>query len=156
MQRKLCTVFALLIIVVLSCSGAVKDDKDSYIIRYVNLSKVFDYAVKNDPEAAVFRNNIKHTGGKKRGAAEEEDAGVPETDYKENNISTESADERKIKSRIYGRIKIAVSGVARKHNADFILNTGDAVIFSKPAYDVTDDVIREYKKIHDISSPSIK
>ncbi len=60
------------------------------------------------------------------------------------------------KSRLYGKIKTAISNVARRHDADFILNTGDAVLYSRSSYDITDDVIREYKKLADISSPELK
>ena len=150
--------FIFLVLLAVSCSKSVKDEKDSYVIRYVNLSKVYDYAARNDTEAALLRKNQDYPGGIAHEPDEMAETGLIDRDNNEKDSTALNRDdkEKKAKSRIYGRIKKSISNVARRHNADFILNTGEAVIYSKPAYDITDDVIREYKKIHEISSPSLK
>ena len=118
-------VLILIFFILVSCSKETKRYGDSYIIRYVDLARVYAYAFKLE-------------SGR--------------TQVSENDETSDA----EIKKRIYGTIKTAISDVARRHNTDFILNTGDAVLYSRPSYDITDDVIREYKKIIDISTPDIK
>jgi len=102
-----------------SCSSWGRQNSDAYVIRYVDLARVYAYAVQID---------------------------------KGKNIAN-SDDQKK---RIYGRIKTAVSSVAKRHNADFIINTGDALLYSRSVYDLTGEVIREYKTLIDIKSPENK
>jgi len=115
---------SLLLLCLVSCSSFRMGNKDAYVIRYVDLPRVYAYAVKHDG------------GDPLKGGESGQDDGT--------------------KNRIYGKIKTAISNVARRHDADFVLNTGDAVLYSRSTYDITDDVIREYKKLTDISSPDIK
>lgn len=117
------TLLLLMLVMLLSCSANMKSGGDYYIIRYVDLHRVYSYAIS-----------------------------------KGNRI--QAADVAKIdeetRKKIYGRIKTAISNVATKQNADFVLNTGDAVLYSRNSYDITDDVIKEYRKLDEISSPDIK
>ncbi len=115
--------FILLSVMLLSCSANIKSGGDYYIIRYVDLHRVYSYAVNKDSR-------------------------TPVTD--ESRIDAET------KRKIYSRIKTAISNVAARQNADFVLNTGDAVLYSRNSYDMTDDVIKEYRKLNEISSPDIK
>ncbi|HPF04702.1 MAG TPA: OmpH family outer membrane protein [Spirochaetota bacterium] len=113
-----------LLLFLCSCSSFRTGNTDEYVIRYVDLPRVYAFAVKH------------------KGVASPE-------------VRVGSQDDV-IKKRLYEQIKTAISNVARRHNADFILNTGEAVLYSRSSYDVTDDVIREYKKLSDISSPEAK
>lgn len=122
-MKRLCAV-SLLLLLLVSCSSGLRRNDDYYVIRYVDIQRVYAYAAKYEEVVSA-----------KSGDTTQGDA---------------------VKNRIYGRIKTAISNVARRHNADFILNTGDAVLYSRTSYDVTDDVIREYKKINDITSPDAK
>jgi Skp family chaperone for outer membrane proteins len=116
--------FSLLLMLILSCSSFRRGNTDAYVIRYVDLPRVYAYAVKHEEGGSSVKSETKQDEGSK--------------------------------NRIYSKIKTAVSNVARRHDADFILNTGDAVLYSRSSYDITDDVIREYKKLTDISSPDVK
>lgn len=115
---------SLFLLFLCSCSTFRTGNTDAYVIRYVDLPRVYAFAVKHDGVGAP-------KGGEPG----------------QNDVN---------KSRLLGKIKTAISNVARRHNADFILNTGDAVLYSRSSYDITDDVIREYKKLADISSPDAK
>ena len=117
-------VISLFLLFILSCSSFRAGNSGVYVIRYVDLARVYAFAVKHDGSLPS-----------KAGETKQDDAA---------------------KSRLYGKIKTAISNVARRHDADFILNTGDAVLYSRSSYDITDDVIREYKKLADISSPELK
>lgn len=118
------TLLYLFLLFLLSCSPSGVRNTDTYVIRYVDLPRVYAFAVKYEDGSSVKEGDVKQGGA--------------------------------VKSRIYGKIKTAISNVARRQNADFILNTGDAVLYSRSSYDITDDVIREYKKINDITSPEVK
>jgi len=120
-KQRLVLIFLLFLF---SCTSSGPGRTNSYVIRYVDLPKIYSFAVKYD-------------------------AGV-------NPGDGEGIQDEAGKKKIYGKIKTAVSNVARRHDADFVLNTGEAVLYSRTAYDVTDDVIREYKKLSDITSPEIK
>ncbi len=123
-MKRIMTIFIVMLLFA-SCSRMQVRQDDTYVIRYVDLARVYAYARKHDPESS----------------------GLNETEKKTLDLN---------KSRIFGRIKTAVSNTARRYNADFVFNTGEAILYSKTSYDITDDVIREYKKIIDISSPEIK
>lgn len=114
----------LLLLLLMSCTPGVRKNGDFYVIRYVDLQRVYAFALKAEKGAPL-------------------------------KVDAASTDEE-TKKRIYGRIKTAISHAAGRHNADFILNTGDAVLYARTSYDITDDVIREYKKLNDIASPDVK
>jgi len=118
------SVLSLLLFCLFSCSSFASRNTNLYVIRYVDLPRVYAFAARHEVRA------------KSEGAGDELDDAS--------------------KKNIYRKIKTAVSNVARRNDADFILNTEDVLLYSISSYDVTDDVIREYKKLSDISSPEAK
>ena len=52
--------------------------------------------------------------------------------------------EVKTKKELLTKINISVQKIAKRINADFILNIGDEVIYAKKKYDITEDIIKEY------------
>jgi Skp family chaperone for outer membrane proteins len=147
-------IFAL---TVLSCSaGNIKTGND-YVIKYINLNSVYEYIYNNSNEAQEIKRKIDSLN-KKIEDMENSGSGGSKTElnHYKNEISREREREKKLKSVFHSRIKTAVNSVAAKHNADFVLNSGDGVIYSRPVYDITDDVIRELKSITDRTSPVYK
>ncbi len=147
-------IFAL---TVLSCSARNYNSGSDYVIRYVNLNSVYEYVYNNSNEAQEIKRKIDALN-KKIEEIESSDSGGSraELNHYKSEIGKEREREKKLKSEIHFRIKTAVSNIAAKHNADFILNSGDGVIYSRPVYDVTNDVIKELKSLNDRSSSVYK
>ncbi|MFC1670786.1 OmpH family outer membrane protein, partial [Spirochaetota bacterium] len=61
--------------------------------------------------------------------------------------------EIKIKTTLLNKINTAVKRVAKKIEADFILNLGDGVVFARKKYDLTEEIIREILKLERRKSP---
>lgn len=140
-----------------SCSAANNINSGDYVIRYVNLKSVSDYVYNSSNEARELKTRIDSLNKK---IDELEKSGISGsatelTQYKSEMIKA-GEQEKKLKSEFYGRIKTAVSNVALKHNTDFILNSGDGVIYSRPVYDLTSEVIKELKSIGERTSPVYK
>jgi len=147
-------IFAL---TVLSCSsGNIKTGND-YVIKYINLNSVYEYIYNNSNEAQEIKRKIDSLNKKIEDVENSGSGGSKaELNHYKSEISKEMEREKKLKSVFHSRIKTAVNSVASKHNADFVLNSGDGVIYSRPVYDITDDVIRELKSITDRTSPIYK
>lgn len=147
-------IFAL---TVLSCSARNNNTGSDYVIKYINLNSVYEYVYNNSNEAQEIKRKIDSLNKKIEDIENSESGGSKaELNHYRSEIIKEREQEKKLKSGIHSRIKTAVNSVAAKHNADFILNSGDGVIYSRPVYDITNDVIRELKSISDRTSPVFK
>ena len=132
----------------LSCAGTAERDTGGYIIRYVNLGIIYEYELSRSNEAVMLKN--KKEGIQKK--LDESKDGSEAAHYKEE-LKKIQEEEKKIKSALYLRIKAAVETVAKKHEVDFLLSTGEGVVYSKPVYDLTSEVIAELDKMRTNSSP---
>jgi len=128
-----------------------------YVIRYINLNSIQEYVYKNSNEAQVIKRKIDSLN-KKIDEMENSEASPSRTEliYYKGEIVKLKEQEKKLKSEFYNRIKTAVNSIAVKHNTDFILNSGDGVVYSRPVYDLTYEVIKELKSLNERTSPVYK
>ena len=142
---------------VISCSAGRNISSGDYVIRYINLNSVYDYLYNNSSEAQDVKRKTDSLH-KKIEELENSEAAGSKTEliyYRGERVKIEEQ-EKKLKSEFYSRIKTAVGNVAAKNNADFILNSGEGVLYSRPAYDLTNDVIKELKSLNARTSPVYK
>jgi Skp family chaperone for outer membrane proteins len=142
---------------IFSCSGLNKKTSNDYIIRYVNMSLVYEYAYNNSNEALELKRKI-DAFSRKIEDAENSEVSVSKSEikYYKSEIVKLREQEKKLKSELYAGIKAAVNNTAGKYNTDFILNSGDGVVYSRPAYDLTFEVIKELKSLNERTSPVYK
>lgn len=147
-------VFALTIF---ACSARNNNMAGDYVIRYINMNTVYEYVYNNSNEAQEIKRKTDFLN-KKIYELENSEKGGSRADitYYKNEIAKLKDQEKRLKLEIYSRIKTAVNNIAVKHNTDFILNSGDGVIYSRPVYDITNEVIRELKSLDARTSPVYK
>ena len=147
-------IFALTVI---SCSARNSITGNDYVIRYVNLNSVYEYVYNNSNEAQDIKRKIESLS-KRADEIENSEVSGSKTElaYYKGEINKAKEQDKKLKSEFHARIKTAVNSVASKHNADFILNSGDGVIYSRPVYDLTNEVIKELKSLNERTSPVYK
>ncbi len=134
---------AAAVILTSSCSPPGRSGRsDGPVIKYMNLSAVYQHAFNTDPDALKLKKDrdslmarMKKTGGRIENSPEEKQ-------FLEE-LKHIKAREKKLKQKLYGEIDEAVKSVARRENADFVLNRGDAVIYARRSFDVTGLIIRE-------------
>jgi len=144
----------LSVVILSSCGGGLVKDTDGYIIRYVNLGVIYEYELSRNNEAVMLKNKkediLKKIEGLKEGSDGQGDQGIA---YYRDELKKVQEEEKKIKSAVYLKIKTAVETVAKKYEVDFLLGTGEGVVYSKPVYDLTSEVIAELDKMSVNSSP---
>jgi Skp family chaperone for outer membrane proteins len=148
---------SLIILFPLAGCGKVYEVKERELrIRYVNLSIVFEFLINRDPEARNLKSQknellvkIKDTEGE----LQKEGGGEKRIDLK-NNLEGFRSELKKIKEKenyfkrkFLNEIDKAISILSKDMHIDFVLNMGDALIFSQKEYDITEDVIREIIKL---------
>jgi Skp family chaperone for outer membrane proteins len=125
-------------------------------IRYVNLGIVFEFMINQNYEARNLKNQknelltrIKNTEGE----ILREGDGVKGVTLKKNlkrfkiELGKIREKEHYYKGKFLNDINNAISILAKDMQIDFVLNMGDALIFSQKEYDITEDVIREIIKL---------
>ena len=148
--------FLLVAVLTAACSAPYLSgsEGDGYVIRYVNMNTIYDYELSRSNEAVSLRAKREDLL-KKISAAESagrEGGGRQLEHYRSELLKVEEA-QKKLKAAIYARIKKAVESVAGRHEVDFMLGTGEGVVYSRPVFDLTDDVIDELEKMNKNSSP---
>lgn len=146
----------IFILSVVSCSAG-KNITGDYVIRYINLNAVYNYMYNSSNEAQEIKRKTDSLN-KKIDEMENSTANVSKSElaYYKGEVSKLKEQEKKLKSECYLKIKTALNNIAAKHNADFIFNTGEGMVYSKPAYDVTNEVISEIKSLEVRTSPVYK
>ncbi|MCU0847881.1 MAG: OmpH family outer membrane protein [Spirochaetes bacterium] len=123
-------------------------------LRYMNLKTVYNFMLGRDREAEEIKKMREETD--KKIAMLEQAMFDPRADRAKavrdledgrKNLSEIKAKSNYHKNKILNTINRAVKNVAEKIEADFILNIGDGVIYSKKEYDVTEDVIKELMRL---------
>ncbi len=140
-----------------SCTAGKNINTGDYVIRYINLNSIYDYLYSNSNEAQEI-NRKTESLNKKIEELESSGSSGSKTElvYYRGEIAKVREQEKKLKAEFYSRIKTAVSNVASENNADFILNSGEGVLYSRPAYDLTNDVIKELRSLSERTSPVYK
>ena len=148
---------AVFTLTLLSCSARSNNTGSDYVIRYVNLNSVYEYVYNNSNEAQEIKRKTDSLN-KKINEIENSEVTVSKTElaYYKSEINKLNEQEKKLKIEFYSRIKTAVNSIAARHNTDFILNSGDGVIYSRPVYDLTNEVIKELKSLNERTSPVYK
>ena len=141
---------------IISCATGNNMSGD-YVIRYINLNSIYEYIYNNSNEAQVIKRK-RDSLIKKIGEMETSETSVSKTElnHYRNELIKIREQEKTFKNESFVKIKAAIDNVAAKHNADFILNSGDGVVYSKPVYDLTYDVIKELKSLNKRTSPVYK
>ncbi len=143
--------------VLLSCTAGNKNITNDYVIKYINMNSVYDYVYNNSNEAQDIKRKIDTMNRKiDESAGSTVSVSVSELAYYRSELVKFKEQERTLKSEFYSRIKTAVNNIAVKHNADFVLNSGDGVVYSRPVYDITNEVLKELKSINERTSPVYK
>ena len=139
-----------------ACSAPVITDggSDSYIIRYINMNAVYDYEIARSNDAVSLKAKrediLKKIRSRESVSREEDDREL--VYYRAELVKLEES-EKKLKAAIYAKIKKAVESVAERHEVDFMLGTGEGVVYSRPVFDLTSEVIAELEKMSKNSSP---
>lgn len=121
------------------------------------MNSVYDYVYNNSNEAQDIKRKIDTMNRKiDESAGSTVSVSVSELAYYRSELVKFKEQERTLKSEFYSRIKTAVNNIAVKHNADFVLNSGDGVVYSRPVYDITNEVLKELKSINERTSPVYK
>jgi Skp family chaperone for outer membrane proteins len=143
---------------VVSCSATREGSlSHGYVIRYINLNSVYEYVWKDSSEVRELKRKLDLLE-KKISDMENSESGGPRAELisSRTELAALREQEKKVKAELYLKIKKAVMNIAARHKADFILNTGDGVVYSKPAYDLTGEVIEELKSFNERTSPVFK
>lgn len=145
------------VLVLLSCSARNNNVPGNYVIRYVSMNAVFDYVYNNSNEAQELKRKS-DTLVKKIDEMENSSEKIsrPELVFYKSELAKIRDQEKKLKSEFYLRIKNAINAIATRYNADFVLNSGDGVIYSRSEFDITSDVLREIKNQESRRSPAFK
>ena len=154
---------SLIVIFPLAGCGKVYEVRERELrIRYVNVGIVFEFMINRNPEAKNLKRRmnelfvkIKDAEEKLRGESDgERSIGV------KKNLDVFRSELRKIKEKedyfkrkFLNRIDKAISILSKDMHLDFVLNMGDALIFSQKEYDITEDVIREIIKLEKRGDP---
>jgi len=142
---------------VVSCSSLNNNSSNEYVIRYINLNVIYEYVYSNSNEAQDLKRKIDSLN-ERIDKIEISEAGASGTEliyYKSELVKLKDS-EKKLKSEFYSRIKTALNNIAVKYKADFILNSGEGVVYSRPSYDITYEVIKELKSLEARTSPIYK
>jgi Skp family chaperone for outer membrane proteins len=139
-------------VIIVSCTTG-NNISSEYVIRYINLNTIYEYIYNNSNDAQEIKRKADSLI-KKINEMENSEADVSkvELNHYKNELIKIREKEKIFKAETFVKIKTAVANVATKHNADFILNSGDGVVYSKPAYDLTYEVIKEFKSLNNKSS----
>ncbi|PKL16979.1 MAG: hypothetical protein CVV49_13485 [Spirochaetae bacterium HGW-Spirochaetae-5] len=147
----------LFCLIIFSCGSVKTKDSADYVIRYINLNSVYDYVYSNSNEALDIQRKLDSLN-KKISDIENQETGGSRSEllYYKGEVVKLKDQEKKLKTDFYARIHTALKNTASKHNADFILNSGDGVVYSRPVYDLTNEVIKEVKSLEYRTSPAVK
>ncbi len=145
------------VLMIFSCASVNQKTSADYVIRYINMNSVYEYVYNNSSEAQSIKRNSEILNLKIDEIETSSQTGTKsELLSYQAELARVKEQEKKLKSELYARIKTAVKNTAAKHNADFILNSGDGVVYSRPVYDLTNEVIKELKALEVRSSPAAK
>jgi len=144
----------LCLLTVFSCAAVNQRTSGDYVIRYINMNSVYEYVYSNSNEAQDIKRKSDSLN-KKIDDIENSDTAGSKTEllYYKGEVVKLREQERKLKFEFYARINTAIKNTASKHNTDFIFNSGDGVVYSRPAYDLTNEVIKEVKSLEERTSP---
>ncbi|MCP4136173.1 MAG: OmpH family outer membrane protein [bacterium] len=150
-------------LVAASCSsvgGTKAGGKSRLIIRYINLNAVYISVAGRDREAqeietskAAVLKSIIALEEQLAGKSEDREKITGDLAEKRKKLLGIKKDEEYRKSKLYNKINSAVKAVAKKLDADYILNIGDEVVYAKKKYDVTEEVMREILSMEKRSAP---
>lgn len=144
----------LLTVCVVSCSTLGVNNQEGYIIRYINLEIVYEYELSKSGEALALKikkqNVIKKI--KESELSMSDSTTDTEIEHYKNELVRLTEEEKSLKASIYQKIKTAVETVSKKYDVDFLLNTGEGVVYSRPVFDLTADVVAELEKMDKNSS----
>ncbi len=135
----------------LLCSSLPGGESSSTIVRYVNIKAVYEHALNNDKDLIELNKKRNSLIDKKNNSAG--DSKAEEIKLIEKELADLSVDEDALKLRIYRKISDVIRDMARRRGIDFIFNRGDAMVYAKTEFDITEDVIRELNYRDDRVSP---
>jgi Skp family chaperone for outer membrane proteins len=118
------------------------------------MNTIYDYELSRSNEAVALRAKREDLL-KKVSAAESagREEGGRELEHYRSELQKVEEGQKKLKAAIFAKIKRAVESVAGRYEVDFILGAGEGVVYSRPVFDLTDDVIDELEKMNKNSSP---
>ncbi len=145
--------------IVFSCSSAVKKGEAGYVIRYCDVKAVYRYLIADDAAAERLRQKRKkliQEREKLKTSPPEKTKGKEVTERRgeiEKELLKLKKEEKALKGKTLTTIGHVLKEVARDCGADFIFNYGEGLLYGAGEYDVTEDVIRAFKKRKIRSAP---
>jgi Skp family chaperone for outer membrane proteins len=144
-----------------SCAARPQVTEREVRMRYVNLNLIFEYMVRSDPDAQKVRRRKEDLLGSAK-KLEAELAGADESRRQtlarllsENRSGLEevrSAEELQ-KQRLLGEINRVLEAVGARMEIDYIFNLGDALVYGKKEYDITETVLNEIIALRKRNAP---
>ena len=165
LKRRGAICLLVVLCVIMTAGGCAQPYKvaERYLrVRYVSVSLVFEYVVQNDEEARSLRKSMKETASRLKKLEERLRSGsdpapkaVQEADIGRTRKTLKAFEEKEgnIKRRILNDINRAIGQVADKNHVDYVFNLGDALVYSKKEYDITEDVLKEIMKFKKRNAP---
>ena len=162
MQFKHILTIAVLFFCFSSCSSYKRNDtelKNCSVIRYMNLNSIYQFMQTRDKEAKGIRltksrleKQIKSAGNRLLQGKGNKQLIKTINAYRKK-LELVKNKENIIKKRLLISINVAVKRVAKRINADYILNIGDEVIYARKKYDITETILREILRLERRKSP---
>ena len=146
----------ILLIVITSCSINNVNDSKGYVVKYINLNAVYEHVYNNSNEAQDLKRKMDSLNKRIYDVENSKTRSESELNHYREEMVKLKEQEKQLKSGLYAKIKSAVDSIADKHNADFIFNLSDGLLYSKSEYDITEEIIRELKSIDERTSPKFK
>ena len=153
--------------IVLLCivSGCATEDRiaeRNVRIRYINLSILFDYMVSADAEARQVRkqrkdvtsalDNIERTLMTEPDMQKRKSLAMKRRDYGEQMRMLDGREEF-YKRKFLQDMNRAIDDVAVRMRIDYMFNIGEGLVYSRKEFDVTEQVLKELRKVKKRNAP---
>ncbi len=148
-------------IALVSCAAKPQVSEREVRMRYVNLNLIFEYMVRSDPDAQKVRRQKEDLLGSAKkleaelAAADESRRQAIAKLLSENRSGLEEvrAAEELQKQRLLGEINRVLEAVGTRMEIDYIFNLGDALVYGKKEYDITETVLNEIITLRKRNAP---
>lgn len=158
----LCIGGIFLFCIVSGCATEERIAERNVRIRYINLTIVFDYMVSTDPEARQMRKQRKELSSA-LGDIERVLMTEPDTE-KRKSLAMKRRDYGEQLRSLLGRedyykrkflqdMNRAIDDVAVRMRIDYVFNIGEGLVYSRKDFDVTEQVLKELRKVKKRNAP---
>lgn len=141
----------LLALMMGACSTGQQPAQPEPRIRCANIVLILEFMVRSDPDASALRARIEEERAafarleKESASAREGDRAGLAARVEEGRarLAELTAEEDSQKKRLMSELNRALSAVASRQQAEYVIAAGDALVYYRKELDITEDVIRE-------------